>query len=178
VPAEPASPFLTPTQRRLAAFALTFLSLLGIIALLIGALMMLGQLVGFFSSVIWPLAVAGVLALILRPVVELAERRLRLRRAPAVVLLYGIFALCVGGALVFIFPPVIEQALAFMTNLSDYSARASVYVQDHYPQWMEFSKRQLANPTIQKIADEPEAWTNEAFPFAALPSPLAPCRVP
>jgi predicted PurR-regulated permease PerM len=153
VPAEPAPPFLTPTQRRLAAFALTFLSLLGIFALLIGAVMLLGQLVGFFSSVIWPLAVAGVLALILRPVVELAEQRLRLRRTSAVVLLYGIFVLCVSGALVFIFPPVIEQALTFIANLSDYWARASIYVQDHYPQWMEFSKRQLANPTIQKIAD-------------------------
>ena len=85
MPAEPASPFLSPTQRRLAAFALTFLSLLGIIALLIGAVMMLGQLVGVFSGVIWPLAVAGVLALILRPVVELAEQRLRLRRTSAVV---------------------------------------------------------------------------------------------
>ena len=153
MPAEPALPFLTPTQRRLAAFALTFLSLLGIFALLIGAVMLLGQLVGFFSSVIWPLAVAGVLALILRPVVELAEQRLRLRRTSAVVLLYGIVVLCVSGALVFIFPPVIEQALTFIANLSDYWARASIYVQDHYPQWMEFSKRQLANPTIQKIAD-------------------------
>ena len=153
MPAEPVPPFLTPTQRRLAAFALTFLSLLGIFALLIGAVMLLGQLVGFFSSVIWPLAVAGVLALILRPVVELAEQRLRLRRTSAVVLLYGIFVLCVSGALVFIFPPVIEQALTFIANLSDYWARASIYVQDHYPQWMEFSKRQLANPTIQKIAD-------------------------
>ena len=153
MPAEPAPPFLTPTQRRLAAFALTFLSLLGIFALLIGAVMLLGQLVGFFSSVIWPLAVAGVLALILRPVVELAEQRLRLRRTSAVVLLYGLVVLCVSGALVFIFPPVIEQALTFIANLSDYWARASIYVQDHYPQWMEFSKRQLANPTIQKIAD-------------------------
>ena len=153
MPAEPAPPFLTPTQRRLAAFTLTFLSLLGSFALLIGAVMLLGQLVGFFSSVIWPLAVAGVLALILRPVVELAEQRLRLRRTSAVVLLYGIFVLCVSGALVFIFPPVIEQALTFIANLSDYWARASIYVQDHYPQWMEFSKRQLANPTIQKIAD-------------------------
>ena len=153
MPAEPAPPFLTPTQRRLAAFTLTFLSLLGSFALLIGAVMLLGQLVGFFSSVIWPLAVAGVLALILRPVVELAEQRLRLRRTSAVVLLYGIVVLCVSGALVFIFPPVIEQALTFIANLSDYWARASIYVQDHYPQWMEFSKRQLANPTIQKIAD-------------------------
>ena len=168
MPAEPASPFLNPTQRRLAAFALTFLSLLGIFALLIGAVMLLGQLVGFFSSVIWPLAVAGVLALILRPVVELAEQRLRLRRTSAVVLLYGIFVLCVSGALVFIFPPVIEQAITFIANLSDYWARASVYVQDHYPQWMEFSKRQLANPTIQKIADSLSA---EVTGVAALAVP-------
>ena len=52
MPAEPAPPFLTPTQRRLTAFALTFLSLLGIFALLIGAVMLLGQLVGFFSSLL------------------------------------------------------------------------------------------------------------------------------
>lgn len=155
MPAEPSNslPLLSPSQRRIAGFALTLLSLLGIVGLLIIAVMVLGQLVGFFSGVIWPLAVAGVLALILRPVVELAEKHLRLRRPSAVVLLYGLFALGVASVLIFILPTVIEQSIAFIANLSDYWARASVYVQDHYPQWMEFSKRQLANPTVRKIAD-------------------------
>lgn len=150
---ESASPLLSPSQRRIAGFALTLLALLGSVALLIAAVIALGRLVGFFSSVIWPLAVAGVLALILRPVVELLERRLRLRRPSAVVLLYGVCALLVGGVLVFVLPPVIEQAIAFIANLSDYWSRASLYVQDHYPEWMEFTKRQLANPTVRKIAD-------------------------
>lgn len=153
MPAEPATPFLSPAQRRITGFALTLLAFLGTLALLIGAIIVLGQLVGFFSAVIWPLAVAGVLALILRPVVELFQRRLRLRRLSAVILLYGLFALLVGAALVFVLPPVIEQAIAFLANLGDYWSRASTYVQDHYPQWMEFSKRQLANPTVRKVAD-------------------------
>lgn len=153
MPAEPATPFLTPTQRRVTGFALTLLAFLGTLALLIGSIIVLGQLVGFFSAVIWPLAVAGVLALILRPVVELFQRRLRLRRLSAVVLLYGLCTLVVGAALIYVLPPVIEQAVAFIATLGEYWTGASTYVQDHYPQWMEFSKRQLANPTIRKIAD-------------------------
>ncbi|MSU24642.1 MAG: AI-2E family transporter [Opitutus sp.] len=144
---------LSPSQRRIAAFALTLLALLGSVALLIGAIMALGQLVSFFSNVLWPLALAGVLALILRPAVELFQRRLRLRRLSAVVLLYGLAALLVGGALIFVLPPVIEQAVNFLANLGEYWTRASAYVQAHYPQWMEFSRRQLANPTIRKLAD-------------------------
>lgn len=151
--AVPTAPLLSSGQQRIVAGALTLLAALGSVALLIGAIIILGRLVGFFSSVIWPLAVAGVLALILRPVVELLQRRLRMRRLSAVVLLYGLGVLVVGGALIFILPPVIEQAVNFIANLGEYWTRASVYVQDHYPQWIEFSKRQLANPSIRKIAD-------------------------
>ena len=153
MPAEPAPPFLSPAQRRIVGFALTFLALLGSLALLIAAVIVLGQLVGFFSGVIWPLAVAGVLALILRPVVELAEKRLRLRRPAAVVLLYGLVALFVCGALVILLPPLIDQLLNFIAYLPAFWANASGYVQEHYPQWIALARRQLANPTIRQIAD-------------------------
>ena len=166
--AEPTAPLLSSGQQRVVAGALTLLAALGSVALLIGAIIILGRLVGFFSSVIWPLAVAGVLALILRPAVELLQRRLRMRRLSAVVLLYGLGVLVVGGALIFILPPVIEQAVNFIANLGGYWTRASLYVQDHYPQWMEFSKRQLANPTVRKIAD---TLTAEAQGMASLALP-------
>jgi predicted PurR-regulated permease PerM len=166
---EPTSPFFSPAQRRTIASALTLLAALGSLALLIGAFIVLGQLVGFFSGVIWPLALAGVLALILRPVVELLQRRLRLRRLTAVVLLYGLVVLFLGGALIFVLPPVIEQAIAFIANLGEYWTRASTYVQEHYPQWMDVSKRQLANPTIRKIADTLSAQAKDMASLA-LPS--------
>ena len=63
-----ASSILGPTQRRIAGFALTLLAILGSIALLIGTLIVLGQSISFFSSVLWPLATAAVIALIVRAV--------------------------------------------------------------------------------------------------------------
>ena len=87
MPAEPATPLLTDSQRRVVGSAITLLAFLGSIALIIGAVIVLGRLLAFFSSVLWPIAVAGVLALILRPLIQIVERRLKLRRLTAVVLL-------------------------------------------------------------------------------------------
>ena len=66
-------PLLGPTQRRIAGFSLTLLAVFGSIALVVGALIVIGQSISYFSSVLWPLATAGVMALILRPVVEWVE---------------------------------------------------------------------------------------------------------
>ena len=101
MPAESTTPILNDSQRRIVGAALTTLAFLGTIALLIAAFYVLGRLIGFFSSVIWPLAVAGVLALILRPLVEALERRFKIRRLTSVVVLYGIFVLLVAGTLPF-----------------------------------------------------------------------------
>lgn len=150
---------LSPSQRRVVAWAFTLLAALGSVALLIGAFIVLGQLVGFFSSVIWPLAVAGVLALILRPVVQVIERKLKLRRLASVLVLYGVFTMVVGGVLVLLLPPLIEQLIAFITYLPVFWANATTYVHDHYPQWIELVQRQLANPTVKQIVD---TFTSEA----------------
>lgn len=146
-------PILTASQRRIAGFALTLLAFLGSAALIVGAFMLLGQLVGFFSGVIWPLAAAAVLALILRPVVATLETRLRLRRTIAVILLYGVFSLLVVGALVIVLPPLVNQVAEFAHDAPEYWRRASGYAERHYPQWADFAHRQLANPTVQKITD-------------------------
>jgi predicted PurR-regulated permease PerM len=71
---------LSPSQRRMVGFALGLFALVGTIALLVGVFMVLSFLVGHFSGVLWPLAVAGIMALIMRPVVELLEQRLKLKR--------------------------------------------------------------------------------------------------
>ena len=145
--------FLSLTQRRIASFAVTLLAFLGSAALLIGAFYVFGQLVSFFSGVIWPLAVAGVLALILRPIVEVLEARLKLRRPIAVVVLYGVFALLVAGVLVLLLPPLIDQIGDFIAYVPAFRDNAASYLQQHYPQWVDLGKRQLANPTIRQIFD-------------------------
>ncbi|MEO5961435.1 MAG: AI-2E family transporter [Opitutaceae bacterium] len=144
---------LSESQRRIAGFALTLFALLGSAALLIGAFIALGRLIGFFSSVLWPLAVAGVLALLLRPVVDIFVRRFHLRRLTAVILLYGLFLLSVAGVLLLVLPPLVDQIIEFVLFWPDFWKKAWAYGQEHYPQWVDLFHRQLANPTIRSMVD-------------------------
>lgn len=147
------SPFLSGSQRRVVSSAITLAAFLAAIALLILAVVVLGRLVGVFSSVLWPLALAGVLALILRPLVETLEKRLRLRRITAVVLLYGLFVLLAGGSVIALLPPLAQQLIDFIFYVPTLWANAVKYVTEHYPDWIALIKGQLANPAIRKIAD-------------------------
>ncbi len=144
---------LSPGQRRIVAFALTVLALLVSVALLVGALIALGRSVGFFGSVLWPLATAAVLALILRPVAEMIERRLRIRRVFAVIVLYGLFALAIVGLLVAVLPPLIDQTVSFIAYLPELWTSVLIYVRTNYPHWVEFFDRQLNNPALRQISD-------------------------
>lgn len=146
-------PLLGPSQRRIAGFALTLLALLGSTALLIAAVMALGRLVAFFSGVLWPLCVAGVLALILRPVVVALQAQFRLERLAAVILIYGVVVLLLAGALVLVVPPLVDQLLDFINFLPAFWANAVAYVEGHYPQWIALVQRQLASPAVRQAAD-------------------------
>lgn len=144
---------LTPAQRRMVGFALGLLALVGTIALLVYSFAKLGQLISYFSSVLWPLAVAGIMALILRPVVEFFEIRLKLRRLAAVIVLYGIVILAVAAALLFITPPIVSQVLDLVASAPTFWKNGVHYLQTHYPEWVELANRQLANPKIKEMVD-------------------------
>ena len=153
VPLATESPILNPSQRRIVGAALILLAFLGSIALVIAAMIVLGRLLAFFSSVLWPLAVAGVLALLLRPLVKMIESRLKLPRLTAVLLLFGGFALLVGGLFFLLAPPLITQLVDFIGYVPTLWDNVSNYTQAHYPDWIALAKRQLANPNVRKIAD-------------------------
>lgn len=144
---------LTPGQRRLVGFALGLVALLGTIALLVGVFVVLSFLVGHFSGVLWPLAVAGIIALIMRPVVELLERKLKLRRLSAVIVLYGIFVLILTGGLMLITPPLITQLIAFIAYIPDFWHNAVDYVQQNYPEWIQLINKQLENEKVRRAVD-------------------------
>ena len=157
---------LTPSQRRLVGFALGLAAFVATIALLAGVFMVLSFLVGHFSGVLWPLAVAGILALIMRPVVELLETKLRLRRISAVVTLYGLFALVLMGALTLVIPPLIEQVVAFITYLPEFWNNATLYVKEHYPQWVVLRDKLLAYETINNAVTSLKAQAEELTKYA------------
>lgn len=160
---------LTLGQRRLVAFALTLFALLASTGLFAVVFIVLSRLIGHFSGVLWPLAAAGILALILRPLVEVVEDRLRLRRLSAVILLYGLFLLLTVALILAITPPLVEQILDFITFIPTFWVRALEYVRIHYPDWVTLAENQMTNPTIKRIVDSAVAEGQELLQ-QALPS--------
>ena len=163
VPTEPQVPLLSDGQRRIIGATLTLLAFLASVALVIVALIGLGRLAAYFSAVIWPLAAAGVLALILRPAVEIIERRLKMRRIAAVVLLYGTVALATAGLFLLILPPVVEQLLDFIGYLPVFWGNVTAYLDAHSPQWVALSQKYLAHPSIRKLVDGLAAESKNLF---------------
>lgn len=162
-------PFLSGTQRRLLAFALGLLTVTVIFALLTFVIVVLSRLVGFFSGVLWPLAVAGVLAMILRPVVDLLEKRYQGRRTLAVSFLYALFILLVAILLVTAIPPLVAQILDFIAFLPTFWAKASVYVKEHYPSWVALGERLYAYPAVQSLFDSLQSELSK-LPSLIVPS--------
>lgn len=144
---------MTPGQRRLAGFALAFAALLAIAAGVVGALFILGRMVGIFAGVLWPLAVAGVLAMVLRPVVALLEVKLRLRRLAAVILLYGVFLLVVVAVITRLLPPLIGQLTDLVTYLGNVASDPHKYLVEQHPELAGFVQRQLATPAVQRVVE-------------------------
>lgn len=142
-------PLLSPAQRRLVGFALTFGALVAIGGLLFLVVRMLGRFVGEFSGVLWPIATAGILALILRPVVGVLQARLRLRRLAAVVVLYGAFVLGMAGVLFAFAPAVISQILDFFGYFPTLWKNTVGWGEQHFPEWLAFVRKHLENPAVE-----------------------------
>lgn len=147
------APLLTPAQRKLVGFALGFAAFCAIGWLLYLVLAGVARFVSFFSGVIWPLSVAGILALLLRPVVSLFERRLKLKRPVAVVLLYVGFLLVVAGLLLSFLPTLVSQLLEFIAYLPTLWHTTVAWSERHSPEWLAIIRPYLDNPTVKAALD-------------------------
>ncbi|HTJ77624.1 MAG TPA: AI-2E family transporter [Rariglobus sp.] len=142
---------MSASQLRLVGFAIGFIALAVSTVLLVGVIWVLAFLVGRLSGVLWPLAVAGIMALIMRPIVELFESKLKLQRLSSVIVLYGCFVLLVAGMLFLITPPLVEQVLDFIAFVPTFWTRAFHYVELHYPDWVTLARNQMQNETVNRI---------------------------
>ncbi len=160
---------LTEGQRRVVGMAAGLFALMAIGAAVVFAFIVLGRLMGHFSGVLWPLATAGILALIIRPVVDGMQNRLKLNRVPAVVIMYLAFVLVLAGLMLLITPPLVEQILSFIEFIPEFWQRAIAEAEAHYPEWVSFAEKQMEKPAIRRVV---ESLTQEAQSLLsqALPS--------
>jgi predicted PurR-regulated permease PerM len=101
---------------RYTAIVFAGLLLIGLIGI---ALWLLGAVLAYFYHLLLPLAIAGVLALVLAPVVDFMESRLRIPRLAGVLLLFVLFVVGLLALAIYVLPTAVEQARGFLAVIPD-----------------------------------------------------------
>lgn len=109
----------SPREYRLFRVTAVFASVVALVALVVFTFWIASRVLANFSALLLPLAVAGVLALVLEPVVRLIQRYLKLRRTLAVSLLAVLVLLTLFMLYLLVLPIVAEQ----MDSLTDIAPR-------------------------------------------------------
>jgi predicted PurR-regulated permease PerM len=133
-------PFPPPTEKqaRVIWLALTGLALATIIALIVALIWGLGRVLDVLSPVLWPLAVAGVVACLLDPVVDFLARK-KMPRIKAIVVVFALALVIVVGLLASVVPQLVVEArdLAGKTrNLKTELPDKAGQLAANAPQWL------------------------------------------
>ena len=144
------STIFTPAQRRIIGFAGAYLALAISIILFVGTFVYIGKILSYFSAVLWPLAAAGIVALVLRPVVTGLERKLHLNRPLSVTVLYIAFALLIGLISYLVVPPIIAELIGFIRYIPDLIERTLHTLHENAPLWMDSLRERIQSPQIDQ----------------------------
>lgn len=143
---------LSSLQHRLITTALAALSLFVICALLFVLFQLLNAFVNEFSGVLMPLAVAGILSMLLRPVVDFVVARTRINRLGSIILLLGLVLLTLAVFLWFIIPVIIEQSVQFIQALPSIYEGLRQLAAERFPQLMQFLNETIGEDRLSSIS--------------------------
>lgn len=129
---------LSPRQRATVAAAITLVSAVVLVAAVVLAAMYVGRFFGHFSQVFLPLAVAALLALVLKPFYQLLNTKLRLPPVAAVAAVFLSLLLPVAGLLWFFGGLVFDQIADLIERVPALWDRAATEISDRLPQLQAF----------------------------------------
>jgi predicted PurR-regulated permease PerM len=109
-------------QARLIWLAVTGFAMAVLVALVVGLIWGLGRVLDVLSPVLWPLAIAGVIAYLLDPVVDFLERR-RVPRTRAILAVFAAALLIVAGLAASIMPQLVAETEQLAAKVPAYTAR-------------------------------------------------------
>ncbi len=123
-----------PVELRLFRYTAVLLSLVALSALVVIIVWAFGWILNTFYNLLVSLSLAGILALVLYPVVEFFETRLHMPRVLAILLLLMVFFLSIGGLIVLIVPTLVSQVVQLMTVLPNTLASWQEHFSTFFPE--------------------------------------------
>ncbi|MDQ8194146.1 AI-2E family transporter [Coraliomargarita sp. SDUM461004] len=137
------APFLSPSQKRIVAAGGTALATVFLAATAYFLFALLRELVTQFKDVLLPLAIAAILATLLRPIITLCETKTRLNRVGGIILLFTLVLMTLVAIAVFVVPPALENAGEFLKAAPDMLSRLLESIQGFAPSIWEWLTEQL-----------------------------------
>ncbi len=148
----------TQTQARLIWLAAAGLAIAVLVALVAAVIWGLGRVVEILSPVLWPIAVAGVIAYLLDPVVDFLDRK-GTPRTRAIVIVFGVALVTVGAFFGSIVPQLITETQQFASRVPEYTTRAEKRI-EHWindkQSWLQrfLPHKPVPPPVSEKLPDE------------------------
>ncbi len=130
------------------SLAVTLAALVTVVGCLAVLLWGLGRMFAFFQPVLLPIAVAGVMAFLLNPIVGLLIERLRWSRHWAVLAVLGGFLLVATLGVLWLVPVVWEEGGRLVNLLPEYVSKARGYAEEVLRNYQE---RYAGNPVVVAI---------------------------
>lgn len=154
-------------QKKLIAGAATGLAIVVLIALVVGAVGMIAKFIVAFSTVIWPLVIAVLLALLLQPVCDFLETRLHFPRSTAIFSIFILLALSAAGILFWLVPVIVREASEFIQHIPVLWAK----LLDNCPALADWIEERLKDGgIIERIREDEQFGAHlKALASAALP---------
>ncbi|WP_209316417.1 AI-2E family transporter [Halomonas salinarum] len=118
---------------RLFRYTAVLLSMIILTALIGIVFWTFGWVLNAFYNLLLSLALAGVLGLVLHPVVEFLRRRLHFPSLLAVIVVLVLFFVGIGGLVFLLFPILASQVVQLMTVLPDALASMQAHFSTHFP---------------------------------------------
>jgi predicted PurR-regulated permease PerM len=148
-------PSPTDKQARIIWMSVTALAVGILLALLVVLIRGLGWLLNLLSPVLWPLAIGGILAYLLDPVVDFVARR-GVPRGRAIILVFALVVVALAAFLASIIPRMVRESGRLISDVPGYSRQ----VQTNLNQWMS------SRPFL-------ETWRGKLFPSSKSNTPPA-----
>jgi predicted PurR-regulated permease PerM len=157
---------LTERQARILWFALTGLAAATVVMLVVATVWGLSRLLDVLSPVLWPLAVAAVVACLLSPVVDWLEKR-HVPRTRAIVLVFIVAFAVVTGVLASVLPQVVVETQQLAAKIPEYSERLQQRIGKFIAEPPAFLHHLLSAPaSTDTDTNSPDATNNPAFASA------------
>ncbi len=143
--------FLSPTQRNIVGAGITVLAVVILLGAVYGLFLLLRSFVDTFSDVLLPVALAAILATLLRPLVKFFEGKLKLSRVKSIGLLFALVLLVMFGLAAYAAPLLFQQVIDLIDSFPRLLGNAVNYASENAPWLREWLSKQTGGEPIDTV---------------------------